>query len=191
MEFRWLSKTMLNSLRGFFRLKYAFAPKNLHHPSTVVQVGNFAKSKEFFSFEYANSTKSDFVGTPDLVSNLRPIKYYIAEKESNEDRDWRLHRERVDRFNQQFWSSNNQLFILEKQEFENQIIKKTGEKPTPSEMSLFYKEFLDKAYERQMAYNKRWWKENFVMLLPAAKATFKHFKKSYQSLISHKSEQES
>lgn len=37
-----------------------------------------------------------------------------------EDREWRQHQERVDKFNQQFWANNNEMFILAKHEFEMQ-----------------------------------------------------------------------
>ncbi|CAG8470792.1 4106_t:CDS:10 [Ambispora leptoticha] len=136
------------------------------------------KSKFFATAElYSHkSLKTDYVGIPDKISNLRPIKYYIPENESPQDIEWRLHRERVDQLNHQFWTINNKLFIDEKQEYEDQIKLKTGRKPTPAEMSIFYKDFLDKAYDRQMAYNKQWWKENIGMLVPGGKAAIRNFR---------------
>lgn len=52
-------------------------------------------------------------------------------------------------------------------------------------MSGFYKKFLDDAYERQMAYNKEWWKENIGMLIPAFKAAIRNFKKAKPTTIKY------
>jgi len=41
---------------------------------------------------------------------------------------------------------------------------------TTEELSVFYKDFLDKAYERQMNYNRQWWVENIGLLWPSAKS---------------------
>lgn len=52
-------------------------------------------------------------------------------------------------------------------------VRARGEKVTAEALSVFYKDFLDKAYDRQMEYNKQWWKENIGMLYPGAKAAFR------------------
>jgi hypothetical protein len=55
---------------------------------------------------------------------------------------------------------------------------------TAEALSVFYKDFLDKAYDRQMEYNKQWWKENIGMLYPGAKAAFRQLmqKKKQEAL---------
>lgn len=53
------------------------------------------------------------------------------------------------------------------------LVKARGEEVTAEALSVFYKDFLDKAYDRQMAYNKQWWKENIGMLYPGAKAAIR------------------
>jgi Apoptogenic protein 1 len=35
-----------------------------------------------------------------------------------QETEWRLHRQRVDHFNEDFWSSNNALFVNAKVEYE-------------------------------------------------------------------------
>ncbi|KAF9205257.1 hypothetical protein BGZ49_004273 [Haplosporangium sp. Z 27] len=117
------------------------------------------------------NTEKFLVGNPHPVSNLRPVKYPIPENESTEDREFRERRERVDAFNQNFWVSNNNLFNKAKAEYEEKIRAQNGDQPaTTEELSIFYKDFLDKAYDRQMRYNRQWWVENIGLLLPAAKA---------------------
>ncbi|RUP45250.1 hypothetical protein BC936DRAFT_148425 [Jimgerdemannia flammicorona] len=112
----------------------------------------------------------DMVSTPDPVSNLRAVKYFIPENESQEEREWRLMRERVDKFNSDFWTENNAKFIREKAAFEDEVTSR-GEQVTPETLSVFYKDFLDKAYPRQMAYNRQWWRDNLAMLYPGLKAS--------------------
>ncbi|KAI9282887.1 hypothetical protein BC943DRAFT_354027 [Umbelopsis sp. AD052] len=126
---------------------------------------------------------ADMIGTPDPISNLRPVKYYVAANETPEETEWRLHRQRVDQFNEDFWSSNNALFVNAKAEYEESI-RARGEKVTAEALSVFYKDFLDKAYDRQMAYNKQWWKENIGLLYPGAKAAFRQLmqKKKQEAL---------
>ncbi|CAG8553207.1 4173_t:CDS:2 [Paraglomus brasilianum] len=125
-----------------------------------------------------NAVHQDYIGSPDLISNLRPVKYYARPSETAEERTWRLHRERVDKFNQDFWETNNKLFKSTKMAFENAVLARNGKKPSSSEMSAFYGEFLDKAYDRHRAYNKQWWKENAGMLLPALKAAIRNLQRS-------------
>ncbi|KAF9585691.1 hypothetical protein BGW38_001208 [Lunasporangiospora selenospora] len=124
----------------------------------------------------ALNTDKFLVGTPHAVSNLRPVKYPIPVNESLEDKLFRERCERVDAFNQNFWASNNALFNKAKADYEQKISAQNGGQPvTTEELSLFYKDFLDKAYERQMSYNRQWWIENMGLLLPAAKAAFRRW----------------
>ncbi|KAF9954334.1 hypothetical protein BGZ72_004680 [Mortierella alpina] len=119
----------------------------------------------------ALNTDKFLVGNPHPVSNLRPVKYPVPAHESPEDRIFRERRERVDAFNQNFWVNNNNMFNKAKAEYEDKIRAQNGDQPvTTEELSVFYKDFLDKAYERQMNYNRQWWVENMSLLLPAAKA---------------------
>ncbi|KAG0237691.1 hypothetical protein BGX31_003520 [Mortierella sp. GBA43] len=100
--------------------------------------------------------------------------YPIPENESEEDRRFRERRERVDAFNQNFWVNNNAMFIKAKGEYEEKVRAQNGNQPvTTEELSVFYKDFLDKAYVRQMNYNRQWWIENVGLLLPAAKAALR------------------
>lgn len=113
--------------------------------------------------------------------------------------------QRVDEFNQEFWTRNNSMFLQAKAEYEEQcknglfseetkgklnvwmmmIVKQRGEEVTPEALSIFYKDFLDAAYERHMEYNRQWWKLNIGMLYPGFKATMRRLfqsKKTHDSL---------
>ncbi|KAI8079790.1 uncharacterized protein BX664DRAFT_341456 [Halteromyces radiatus] len=118
----------------------------------------------------------DMIGTPDPISNLRPVKYFISPTESTEEKEWRLLQQKVDDFNQTFWTNNNTMFSKAKEEYEQQLLA-NGQEVTAEALSVFYKDFLDKAYDRQMEYNKAWWKMNISMLYPGFKATIRNIKK--------------
>ncbi|KAF9316149.1 hypothetical protein BG003_002293 [Podila horticola] len=129
------------------------------------------KRRERESLDPALNTDKFLVGNPHPVSNLRPVKYPIANKESAEDRALREQRERVDAFNQNFWVDNNNMFNKAKAEYEDKIrAQNGGVAATTEELSVFYKDFLDKAYVRQMNYNRQWWIENIGLLWPSAKS---------------------
>ena len=51
-----------------------------------------------------------------------------------------------------------------------------GEEVTAEAMSIFYKDFLNKAYDRQMKYNRAWWKMNVAQLYPGFKAAIRTLK---------------
>ncbi|KAI8075245.1 hypothetical protein BC940DRAFT_287835 [Gongronella butleri] len=133
-----------------------------------------------FSSKAANepltqTVRSDMIGLPDPVSNLRPVKYYVRPNETDEEQRWREHQQQVDAFNQTFWTNNNTMFSQAKKDYEAQLIA-SGQEVTPEALSIFYKDFLDKAYDRQMAYNKAWWKHNLAMLYPGLKAALRNMK---------------
>jgi hypothetical protein len=52
-----------------------------------------------------------------------------------------------------------------------------GKEVSAEALSIFYKDFLNKAYDRQMEYNKEWWKKNVSLLYPGFKAAVRQFKK--------------
>ncbi|KAG0183389.1 hypothetical protein DFQ28_008878 [Apophysomyces sp. BC1034] len=121
----------------------------------------------------AQPVAADMIGTPDPISNLRPVKYYVAPNETEDEKEWRLAQQEVDEFNQSFWTANNALFNQAKIDYEHEL-QQRGEEVTPEALSVFYKDFLDKAYDRQMEYNRQWWKMNIALLKPGCKATLRY-----------------
>lgn len=115
------------------------------------------------------------IGTPDPISNLRPVKYYIPPNETAEEKEWRESCIKVDAFNEKFWHDNNTMFAQAKADYEDSL-KAKGEEVTAEAMSVFYKDFLNKAYDRQMEYNRAWWKMNIAQLYPGFKAAFRSLK---------------
>ncbi|KAI8376935.1 hypothetical protein BD560DRAFT_391209 [Blakeslea trispora] len=135
-----------------------------------------AKSKKtMWSDDLSVPMAADMIGTPDPISNLRPVKYYVPSDETEEQREWRESCQKVDDFNEKFWHANNTLFVEAKAKYEAQL-KESGQEITAEAMSIFYKDFLDKAYDRQMEYNRAWWKMNIAQLYPGFKAAIRSLK---------------
>ncbi|KAI7821549.1 hypothetical protein BC939DRAFT_455492 [Gamsiella multidivaricata] len=166
-----LKKTTTLSLLGLCRRHASTAAKSAS-ASTASTASSSSRKRE--SLDPAQNTDKLLVGNPHPVSNLRPVKYPVPSNESKDDRLFRERRERVDAFNQSFWVNNNTMFNKAKAEYEEKIRAQNGNQlVTTEELSVFYKDFLDKAYERQMNYNRQWWIENVGLLLPAAKAALR------------------
>ncbi|KAL0136143.1 hypothetical protein V8B55DRAFT_1553456 [Mucor lusitanicus] len=135
-----------------------------------------ASKKKNWTESLTTPVAADMIGTPDPISNLRPVKYYISPNETTEEKEWRESCQRVDAFNEDFWQKNNTLFMNAKAEFEDQF-RARGEEVTAEAMSVFYKDFLNKAYDRQMEYNRTWWKMNVAQLYPGFKAAMRSLSK--------------
>ncbi|KAI9276449.1 hypothetical protein BY458DRAFT_121609 [Sporodiniella umbellata] len=138
------------------------------------------KTRTHQSHDLLKPVAADMIGTPDPISNLRPVKYYVSPNETKEEREWRESCQRIDEFNHKFWYENNLMFVKAKSEYEEQL-KNSGQEVTPEAMSLFYKDFLNKAYDRQMKYNRTWWRMNIAQLYPGLKATIRAMKKPKKS----------
>ncbi|XP_036398846.1 cytochrome c oxidase assembly factor 8 [Megalops cyprinoides] len=121
------------------------------------------------------SSKHDWIGPPDRLSNLRPIIYHIPENETPLERQLRHMRQETEDWNHQFWANQNLTFSKEKDEFIHMCLKakglnrrdENGRKRTLSseEMAVFYKDFLDKNCTKHANYNKEWYRRNFTITL--------------------------
>nr|XP_033807502.1 uncharacterized protein LOC117363592 isoform X2 [Geotrypetes seraphini] len=105
----------------------------------------------------------DWIGPPDKYSNLRPIKFYICERESCLEQKLRTLRQETQDWNQKFWANQNIAFHKEKEEFILSRLKASGLKErdedgrkrilTVEEMADFYKDFLSKNFNKHACYN--------------------------------------
>eukprot|EP00123_Amoebidium_parasiticum_P014109 comp22335_c0_seq1/m.33216 comp22335_c0_seq1/g.33216 ORF comp22335_c0_seq1/g.33216 comp22335_c0_seq1/m.33216 type:complete len:183 (-) comp22335_c0_seq1:153-701(-) len=114
------------------------------------------------------------IGPPDPVSNIRPIRLFSLDGESPEERRYREQLEELQAFHHTFWEENNTLFMKQKKEFEEaRKNERGGGSLTADDFAEFYDGFLRANQERQMAYNRLWWRKSFSLLLPGALATQK------------------
>ncbi|XP_051007877.1 cytochrome c oxidase assembly factor 8 [Acomys russatus] len=115
----------------------------------------------------------DWIGPPDKYSNLRPVHFHIPENESPLEQRLRELRQETQEWNQQFWANQNLSFNKEKEEFIYSRLQakgsglrtKSGQRATldAEEMADFYKEFLNKNFQKHMCYNRDWYKRNFAI----------------------------
>lgn len=58
----------------------------------------------------SNEFHCDVIGKPDPVTNLRPIKFHVPEKETEIEKLYRQERIRVHEWNDIFWRHHNEMF---------------------------------------------------------------------------------
>ncbi|CAG9095549.1 unnamed protein product [Plutella xylostella] len=99
---------------------------------------------------------TDMIGPVDPVSNLRRIIFKQPPKESDLEKRYRLLRSEVQEWNQTFWTQHNTRFFQEREAYLKKNLPAGQQNLTADEMSVFYKEFLDKNYKAHTNYNVEW-----------------------------------
>ncbi|XP_028857186.1 cytochrome c oxidase assembly factor 8 isoform X2 [Denticeps clupeoides] len=135
-------------------------------------------------FSPSSSSKHDWIGPPDRLSNLRPIIYHIPEQETPLERQLRHLRQETEDWNHAFWTNQNVAFSQEKEDYILLQLKakglserdETGRKRTlnSEEMAVFYKDFLDKNFQKHASYNKEWYRRNFRITLLMARVALQN-----------------
>ena len=111
-----------------------------------------------------NQQIHDLIGPPDPVSNLRPIIFARSAKETYFEKKYIDLREETQQWNQEFWIKHNTNFIEERKRFQ-ELSRAQGKKElTADDMSVFYKQFLDKNWQSHFNYNIAWYKRNIKIL---------------------------
>ncbi|XP_034477357.1 COA8 family protein CG14806, mitochondrial [Drosophila innubila] len=110
------------------------------------------------------SVNSDYIGPPDVKSNLRPYIRHYDENETEMAKKLRLLRIDVEKWNMDFWTKHNKRFYEEKEDFVRLHKLSGSDEITADQMSVFYKSFLDKNRRMHMMYNISWYLKNFDML---------------------------
>ena len=121
----------------------------------------------------------DWVGPPNKLSNIRPIRLKQVLNESQSEIDYRKSREALNQWNCDFWSSHNQLFEIRKEQFYNERKKAIGrlEHVSAEDFSVFYKDFLTERAPIFSAYNKEWYNRNLQLIIPAVRVNFIRLKR--------------
>ncbi|XP_043515869.1 COA8 family protein CG14806, mitochondrial [Frieseomelitta varia] len=144
--------------------------------SEMARVCNYVQRKQWsnnvirlFSAKVSPNLKSpvqvDLIGPPDPVSNLRPIIFARSENESRLEKKFREAREDTQLWNQNFWTEHNNNFQKERSQFQETLKAQGKTSITADDMSVFYKEFLDKNWQMHFNYNIAWYKRNIKLLL--------------------------
>lgn len=66
--------------------------------------------KEIQKSKLSTDACCDAIGKPDPLSNLRPIKFYIPNEETELEKLFRIERYKVQEWNNKFWTHHNTSF---------------------------------------------------------------------------------
>ncbi|CAK9799321.1 COA8 family protein CG14806, mitochondrial [Anthophora quadrimaculata] len=140
----------------------------------MAQVCNYVRAKRYkeavrlFSAKVSSNLKTpiqaDMIGPPDPISNLRPIIFAKSDKENKLEKLYRELREDTQIWNQNFWTKHNINFIEERKRFQENLKTQGKTSFNADDMSIFYKEFLDKNWRMHVNYNIAWYKKNVKLL---------------------------
>ena len=116
------------------------------------------------------SGKYDLIGPPRNISNLRPVKFAVSSDETELQKRLRTLRQETQKFNQEWWIKHNTDFKEGREEFIKDILRTKYpnelDKTTLSadEMSIFYRDFMNKHWRSHLDYNKDWQKRNWEII---------------------------
>lgn len=121
--------------------------------------------------ESPKPTTHDMIGPPDPISNLRPVAFHVPRNEHEIEKEFRVRREEVQKWNKTFWTKHNKSFFKERKEFiaanlpPNESSGTGKQTLTADEMSVFYKTFLDKNWKIHVQYNAEWYWKNIGLVI--------------------------
>ncbi|VIO98604.1 Uncharacterized protein BM_BM6467 [Brugia malayi] len=127
----------------------------------------------------------DWVGPPDDISKIRPVRLRRLSNETEQERKYREAREALIQWSSQFWTHHNILFEKKKAEFVEQRKKNLGrlEHSNALDMSEFYKQFLDEQYNNLTNYNREWYYRNIKLFWPAFKVQLIRFRRTLHKFL--------
>ncbi|KAK7148904.1 hypothetical protein R3I93_013048 [Phoxinus phoxinus] len=152
----------------YLRPCYTHAPVSLRSPcrghrQSTSQPPKHAKRPERSGFSPTATSKYDWIGPPDRLSNLRPIIYHIPENETPLERKLRHLRQETEDWNHEFWTNQNFSFSKEKEEYVQLQLTSKGlsERDDDGELSKY----------RQGAKLSSWRTTAFQSLVPTLTST--------------------
>ncbi|VDO43342.1 unnamed protein product, partial [Onchocerca flexuosa] len=127
----------------------------------------------------------DWVGPPDDISKIRPVRLRRLTNETEQERKYREAREALNQWSSQFWAHHNILFEKKKAEFVEQRKKSLGrlEHSSAVDMSEFYRKFLDEQYNSLTSYNREWYYRNIKLFWPALKVQVIRFRRTLYKFL--------
>ncbi|XP_053206801.1 cytochrome c oxidase assembly factor 8-like [Panonychus citri] len=122
-----------------------------------------------------------YVSSAHPKSHINLIANAVPQDESDSEKNYRKLFEENQLWNHNYWQDNNTRFLKEKAEFiEKQRLQQGDDSIAFSQEDLipFYKEFLDKNYNKHIEYNREWYRRQFKLLIPAFQAYLASKKRS-------------
>ncbi|KAI9296645.1 hypothetical protein K502DRAFT_285085, partial [Neoconidiobolus thromboides FSU 785] len=107
---------------------------------------------------------STMISSPHPISHIRFIKYKKNPFESLIEKELRQKKEYLQNYVHEFWCKNNQAYVNRKQEYEQEILKKKG-KVENTDMTEFYKEFLQQSKHQHAEFHQTYIIKSFNIVL--------------------------
>ena len=143
---------------------FFFCLQEKFHDPDVIPIEEEETLKKIYN------TKENIIGPHHPVSNLRVIKFKIEPNESPLQKKLRHYRQDTQDFHHQFWTQHNTEFVEAREKFVKNLLQerypneKNKRTISISEMSEFYKSFLDSKWKSHLNYNLEWQRRNFTIL---------------------------
>ena len=162
--------THMYSIRYLFFLTkhckevFFFCLQEKFHDPDVIPIEEEETLKKIYN------TKENIIGPHHPVSNLRVIKFKIEPNESPLQKKLRHYRQDTQDFHHQFWTQHNTEFVEAREKFVKNLLQerypneKNKRTISISEMSEFYKSFLDSKWKSHLNYNLEWQRRNITIL---------------------------
>ena len=128
--------------------------------------------------ETLDQEKYNLYGPPHSVSNLKLAKFKKPANENSVEKRLRVLREETQEFHHKFWTKHNTEFTEARKQFVNKLLKekysheKNKKNVSATEMSEFYKSFLDSRWSEHLNYNLEWQRRNFTILYLGIRVKF-------------------
>ncbi|XP_046847277.1 COA8 family protein Y39B6A.34, mitochondrial-like [Xenia sp. Carnegie-2017] len=102
-------------------------------------------------------------GLPHKDSNIPTIEFSAVKNETKKEKRFRLYKLNLMAWHHEFWLKQNEKFNQEKKEYlqrRKDHRKITEGKESADDLSIFYKNFLDRNFYVHFAYQREWYKKN-------------------------------
>lgn len=136
---------------------------------------------QLLSRSFAALKEKRIVSKPQSKSKLRLVKVISQQDETPAERSYRSQYESLQKWNDNYWAENNELFDRKKflyieTNFGDSITKE--EALSHDQLAPFYRSFLEENRVRHMNYNKIWYRNHSALLSSALKAKVSRLKET-------------
>ncbi|KXJ24694.1 APOPT family protein CBG23705, mitochondrial [Exaiptasia diaphana] len=167
----------MSTMRSLSNLQKSY--QVFQRPLGVLRCGGVDRS---LSSQVDDSKEHDLIGPPHSVSNLRKVVFSKKTNETRKEQELRLHKQASYKWQHTFWAEHNDNFNKSKKKFleERKNTENESDKQFADDLSIFYKDFLDKNYSLHKKFLWEWYKKNFKLLWPSFTVLVERLTKSVQ-----------
>ncbi|KAH9079552.1 hypothetical protein EDB83DRAFT_2503988 [Lactarius deliciosus] len=116
----------------------------------------------------------DYVAPPDPISNIRPILY-------DDPVSWKLQRQQLDAFNDNFWRDSNTRFEVAKAAALSGLPPHSTTQQREERLGKFYRNWVLQEATRQLEYNAEWRRRSMEEIVLALRVSYHGLKARFMS----------